>query len=277
MTGPVVRLRATDGAGLAYRDLGRADGPALVLLHSLGADGAMWAPCLPALGRAHRLLVPDSRGHGASGPATDTGPDQWVDDLETVLDDAAADQVVLVGVSLGGIQALAFAAARPGRVRALVVADSFVALAPEVAESKTRSLQEQCRTHPMSQVAAQYLADTFQVPHPPGAAAVGRSIAAMDPDSYAAAVAACFGVQVTDRLARVEAPTLVLWGDRDTKTPRALSEEIADGVDGAVLRVVPDAGHLSNIDNPDVFAAAVIGFSAEAGARPARVRAEGGN
>jgi 3-oxoadipate enol-lactonase len=106
---------------------------------------------------------------------------------------------------------------------------------------------------------------------------VRRSIAAMDPASYGAAVAACFSVQVTDRLAQVEAPTLVLWGDRDTKTPRTLSEVIADGIDGAVLRVVPDAGHLSNIDNPDAFAAAVIGFSAESGARPARVRVEGGN
>jgi pimeloyl-ACP methyl ester carboxylesterase len=106
---------------------------------------------------------------------------------------------------------------------------------------------------------------------------VRRAIAAMDPDSYVAAVAACFGVQVTDRLSQVEAPTLVLWGDRDAKTPRALSEEIAEGIDGAVLQVLPDAGHLSNIDNPDAFAAAVIGFSAESGARPARVRAEGGN
>jgi 3-oxoadipate enol-lactonase len=277
MTGPTVRLSAADGTRLVYRDLGRPDGPALVLLHSLGADGAMWEPCLRSLGREHRLLVPDTRGHGASGPTTATGPEQWVDDLEAVLDDAAAEQVALVGVSLGGIQAVSFAAARPGRVRALVVADSFVALAPEVAAAKTRGLQDQCRAHPMSQVAEQYLADTFQDPHPPGAAAVRRAIAAMDPDSYAAAVAACFGVQVTDRLARVEAPTLVLWGDRDTKTPRALSEAIADGVDGAVLQVVPGAGHLSNIDNPDAFAAAVIAFSAETGARPARVRVEGGN
>ncbi|MCU1605815.1 MAG: alpha/beta hydrolase [Modestobacter sp.] len=271
-----MRLSARDGAGLAYREDGRADGPAVVLLHSLGADGHMWDGCAPELGRDHRLVVPDSRGHGDSGPARSSSVDQWVEDLSDVLDAAGVGPVLLAGVSLGGIQAIAFAAAHPQRVRGLVVADSFAALPTDAAQSKIRGLVDHSRQEPMTAVADQYLADTFQRPYPAGAAAVRRSIAAMDAVSYAASVTACFGVQIQDRLSQVEAPTLVLWGDRDAKTPRHLSQQIADGIAGAVLEVVPDAGHLSNIDNPAAFAAAVTTFSAVCGARPARLRAEGG-
>ena len=276
MSDRTTRLSARDAAGLAYRETGSAAGPAMVLLHSLGGDGHMWDACTPALGRDHRLVIPDTRGHGASGPAATASVDQWVEDLEDVLDAAGAHQVLLVGVSLGGIQAIAFAAAHPDRVRGLVVADSFVALRPEVAEVKIRGLVDHSRQQPMHAVADQYIADTFQHPYPDGAAAVRRSIAAMDADSYAAAVQACFGVQIQDRLWQVEAPTLVLWGERDGKTPRHLSEQIADGIDGAVLEVIPAAGHLSNIDNPDAFAAAVTAFSAACGERPARLRVEEG-
>jgi pimeloyl-ACP methyl ester carboxylesterase len=267
---------ARDGLPLAYGDGGAADGPTLVLLHSLGADRAMWEPCADLLGHDHRLLIPDSRGHGASGDATAVSVDQWVDDLEDVLDNAGAGEVLLVGVSLGGIQALAFASAHPGRVLGLVVADSFAGLPQETAQTKIENLRNQALSQPMDAVADQYLADTFQQPYPAGAEAVRRSLAGMDPGSYVAAVEACFGVQIEDRLTRISSPALVLWGDRDAKTPRHLSERIVDGLHDARLAVIPDAGHLSNLDNPDAYATAVRAFSAACGARPVRVRAEGG-
>lgn len=270
-------LTADDGAVLTYEESGQPEGPVLVLLHSLGADRRMWDRCLPALAGEHRVLLPDSRGHGESGPARTASVDQWVDDLHDVLVEAGADDVVLVGVSMGGIQALAFAAAHPDSVRGVVVADSFAELAPEVAQARIADFREQCRQLPMNAVAEKYVADTFQSPYPAGAERVRDAIAGMTPESYVSAVEVCFSVQIRDRLAKVAAPTLVLWGDRDAKSPRHLSEAIADGVDGARLEVVPDAGHLSNIDNPHAFTETVLAFIAECGAQPARSRAEGGN
>ncbi len=266
-----------DGASLAYEDHGRAELGTLVLLHSLGADCRMWDGCLESLIRHQRVILPDTRGHGASSPAPTSSVDEWVVDLDDVLDAAEVDTAVLVGVSLGGMQALAYAAAHPSRVAGLVVADSFVALAPDVAQAKIHYLCDQGRRQSMADVAAQYVADTFEQPYPAGAETVRRAFAAMDSASYIAAVKACFGVQIEDRLTDVMAPTLVLWGDRDAKTPRALSEQIVAGVKDARLAVVPDAGHLSNVDNPAGFVDELTVFTTERCARPARLSAERGN
>lgn len=266
-----------DGASIAYEDHGTAELGTLVLLHSLGADGRMWDGCLESLARDHRVIVPDTRGHGASGPGISSSVDEWVDDLAGVLDAAQVDTAALIGVSLGGIQALSYAAAYPGRVAGLVIADSFVALAPDVAQAKIDYLCDQAQRHSMEEVAAQYVADTFEQPYPAGVESVRRAFAAMDSASYLAAVKACFGAQIEDRLTDVISPTLVLWGDRDSKTPRTLSEQIVAGVKDARLVVVPDAGHLSNIDNPEGFVNELTAFIIECCGLPARLTAEGGN
>lgn len=267
MSDSAVRLvPATDQTTLGYRDLDWAhDDPGcpVVLLHSLGADGHMWDACLPALTRRHRVLVPDARGHGRSGPAATATVEQWVQDLDTILTDAGTGPVLLAGVSMGGIQALAYAATHPDRVLALVVADSFAELETAVAQAKIAALAGQASSVPMPAVADQYIADTFRAPPPEGAQAVHRALAGMDPTSYAAAVRACFGVNITGLLQQVKAPTRVLWGDRDTKTPRALSEQIADRVPDADLRVIPNAGHLSNVDNPAAFVAELLQLADE--------------
>lgn len=255
---------ATDQTMLSYRDL-RSGGDSLsgtiVLLHSLGADGHMWDACLPALSRAYRVIVPDTRGHGSSAPSPTASVERWVEDLHAMLAEADTGPVLMAGVSMGGIQALAYAATYPQGVQALVVADSFAALDPAVAEAKIVAIAGQARSKPMAQVADQYVADTFRPPLPDGAEAVRRALAGMDPTSYIAAAETCFGAQITDLLHKVKAPTRVLWGERDAKTPRPLSEQIARAVPNAHLRVIRDAGHLSNADNPDAFVAEILQLS----------------
>jgi pimeloyl-ACP methyl ester carboxylesterase len=220
----------------------------------------MWDRLIEPLSRHCRLIVPDARGHGDSGPTSDASVDRWVEDLRLVLEQVEADDVVLVGVSVGGIQALAYAAAFPDRVRGLVVADSFAGLDPEVARRKIALLSDQARSRPMAEVADQYVADTFQTPVPSGAEVVRCAIAGMDPDSYLAAVEACFSADIVGRLPEVKMPTRVLWGELDAKTPRVLSEQIADGVQDGHLRVIPDAGHLSNVENPAGFLDEIVTF-----------------
>lgn len=259
-------LSGPDGCRLGYRRHGAEGGEVLVLLHSLGASGEMWDECLPRLTDAFCVIVPDTRGHGSSDASASASVEQWVGDLNTVLDAVGAEDVLLAGVSMGGIQALAYAAAYPSRVRGLVVANSFAALPPETAQARIAGFTEQARASSMQEVAESYVADTFEPPAPAGADAVRHAMAGMDSDTFIATVEACFGVQLTDRLADVKAPTLVLWGDRDTKTPRPLSETMVDLLPQATLGVVPDAGHLSNVDNPERFAAELRRFSRTLGA-----------
>jgi len=270
MTFPDPRyVTAPDGCRLAYRDVGVAGGEVLVLLHSLGVDGTMWEPCAARLTDSFRVIVPDSRGHGASGPSPQTSVGLWAEDIATVLDHAGARNSLVAGVSMGGIQALAYAAAYPGSLRGLVVADSFASLPAEIAMAKIASFTAQARTTPMAEVAAAYVADTLLEPVSPAADAVRRAMAGVDADSFAAAVDACFGVQIDDRLSDVTVPVRVLWGEHDAKTPRTLSESIVRQLELATLDVVPGAGHLSNVDNPAGFATELREFSGALRARPA--------
>ncbi|TDC46165.1 alpha/beta fold hydrolase [Actinomadura sp. KC345] len=256
--------RRTGGSpDLGYLDLGPRAADAVVLLHSLGADHRMWGAQAEALSARRRVLVPDARGHGTSGWGGPPTADIWAGDLGRVLDAADVRRAALVGVSLGGIQAVAYAAGRPDRVSAVVIADSFVELAPEVAEDRIAALAGPARRTGMGAVADSYVGGTFtRTPPPRGAQAVRAAIAGMDAEHYADSVAACFSVRIADRLADVRAPALVLWGERDAKTPRALSERIAAGIRGAELEVVPGAGHLSNMENPAAFTALVEDFLA---------------
>lgn len=258
MTTPVATSMTVAGDGrqpeISYLDVGPRSSIAVVLLHSLGADHRMWRRQIETLGADYRVIAPDSRGHGVSAGGHEPGVDAWVDDLHRVITSAGVDQIALVGLSLGGIQALAYSAAHPDRVAALVVADSFVELDDDAAQAKIATLSEQARRLGMAAAADSYLTATFTAPTlPPGAQDVRAAIAGMQVDEYVASVRACFEVRIADRLSQIAAPTLVLWGDRDAKTPRGLSERICAGIRGAQLVEVPDAGHLSSIDNPQGF------------------------
>jgi 3-oxoadipate enol-lactonase len=263
------RSRTTSGApDLAYLDSGgqsQSGGQsreALVLLHSLGTDHRLWEHCAASLAEGHRVLVPDSRGHGGSGWAGPLTVEDWVADLGRVLEHAGVDKVALIGLSMGGVQAIAYAATYPSQVRALVVADSFAELDPGTARAKTSGLV--ARTSDMKALADFYVESTFTVePLPAAAESVRDAIASMEPDAYAVSAETCFGARLDGALDRIGSPTLVLWGDRDTKTPRELSERIAGRVRSARLEVVPGAGHLSTVENPGEFTRLVCGFLTE--------------
>lgn len=252
--------RAIDG--LSYQDSGGPARRGVLLLHSLGTDHRLWDGLAPVLVPEHRVVVPDSRGHGASTWAEPLTVDAWAADVERIRVHAGLDEVAVVGLSMGGVQAIAYAAAHPERVTALVIADSFAELDPAVAWQKAAGLTS--RVDDMAALADFYVTSTFTVdPLPSGAEDVRAAIAGMRPEAYTASTETCFGVQLDHALADITAPTLVLWGDRDEKAPRELSERIAEQIPKARLGTIPAAGHLSVLENPGEFTRLVREFLAE--------------
>lgn len=260
MVHQITKGATSSGAALSYLIEGLDHAPSIVLLHSLATSGEVWTPILPVLTSTYRVIVPDARGHGASTKAPEVTVDDWVEDIERIMLDTGTDCAAFVGVSMGGIQAIAYATKYRQRVDALVVADSFAALPSQIAQDRIATLTEYARATSMPEVAARYIVDTFLDPDTLGAQVVARVMSQMDLDSYLAAVRTCFAANVEDRLAHITAPTSVLWGDRDHKTPRPLSEAIAAGIRDSRFTLIPDAGHLSNVDNPHAFAEALMSF-----------------
>jgi len=256
------RYRMTAGhPDIGYLDAGPRTARAIVLLHSLGTDHRLWQAQVAHLAGEYRVIAPDSRGHGGSAWAGPLTVQDWVSDLGRVLDHCGVRQPVLAGVSMGGVQALAFAASLPGRVHALIVADSFAELDTGTARAKTEAFVTRARADGMAAFADWYVASTFTAdPLPPAAEVVRDAMTGIGPQAFIASAEVCFGVRLGDALGRIQAPTLVLWGDRDVKTPREASESVAAGIAGAEFSVVGDAGHLANTENPGEFTRLVTGF-----------------
>ncbi|MFI6849501.1 alpha/beta hydrolase [Kitasatospora sp. NBC_00085] len=116
-----------DGRTLSYLDFGGTGRP-LVALHGHLSEGASFTDLAAALGPEWRMIAPDQRGHGDSGRAPEYTRAGYVADLLTLLDHLGIDRAVLLGHSLGAVNAFHLAAERPARVEALICVDTAVDL-----------------------------------------------------------------------------------------------------------------------------------------------------
>lgn len=224
----------------------------LLFLHSLGTDHRLWRYQREAvIGRTYGVL--DSRGHGKSTAAQSVSLEEWVEDIRRVLDDAEIPEVILCGISMGGVQAMAFANAYPERVKGLVLADTFVRIPAENQESKISGTAGKALELGMDSYVDMYLDTTLTSSETATAIRpdLRDAIAGMSEAMYAASAKACFTADVRPRFHGI--PTMVLIGEQDYKTPMQQAEEIVAAVPDARLETVPRAAHLSNVDNPKDF------------------------
>lgn len=253
-----------NGETLAYIEEGT--GPAVLFIHSLGTNSYMWRGQIAALKDRYRCIAFDCRGHGASSyNGVFTIPDV-VADLKAGLDALGVESCHVVGLSMGGPLALQFNADHPSMVRSLVIADSF-ALPREGAEDRIYATQEAVAYLSMLEYGNQYAGDRL-LPATPieTLEELAAEIAKCPPKAYVDTARDIFTRDMSGTLAGVKVPTLVLIGDQDDATPLKDSEFIRDGIEGATLGTIADAGHLSNIDNGQAFNAAISEFlDAQAG------------
>jgi pimeloyl-ACP methyl ester carboxylesterase len=255
---------------LYHRDSGT--GIPLVLLHAFPLSSAMWLAQREGLGDVCRVITPDQRGFGGS-PLGDDEPslDAAADDIAALLDAKGLDRVVLGGLSMGGYVVMAFLRRYADRVQALVLADTRAGADADAGRTKRLTMAQTLTDDPDSSVVVDevlptLLGPTTQQERP---LVVGR-VKAFAQAAPAAAVAwAQRGMAARpdsfDMLHAVGVPTLVLVGEEDGLIPPAESEAIAEAVPGARLVVLPRAGHLSALEDPDAFNAEVREFVAALG------------
>lgn len=254
---PVLQLAQLS---LSYDLAGPEGAPVVVLSNSLGTTRAMWDGVLPAL-RGYRVLTYDTRGHGGSGlgPAGTT-VDSLADDLAGLLDALGIERAHVVGVSLGGMTAQAFALRHPGRVRGLILMATSAHMPPAQRWHDRAAL---VRREGMGAIADAVVSRWF-TPHadPARIAPVREAFVAIDPEGYARACEAIAAFDLREALPGIDAPTLILAGADDPATPVAQMEEIRARIPDAELVVIPRAAHLLAAERPDVVASHLTAFLA---------------
>jgi 3-oxoadipate enol-lactonase len=245
---------------LAYQVFG--SGQALVLLHAFPFDGRMWKATAEALADRGRVIVPDLRGFGGSdlggGGVSIAG---MADDTAALLDHLGVARATVGGLSMGGYVTLAFAARHPGRLDGLILADTRAAADSEKARAgraATLALVE-------AQGVAAYLERQLAALLSPSASETVRAQVRDLGRQNAAGV--CAGIRaLRDRpdrqaeLAAIACPTLVIAGTADSLSPLDEMTAMAGRIRGARLVPIPGAGHLSNLERPAEFAAAIRDF-----------------
>lgn len=264
------RIIAPDGAALAYGLIGPAGGAPVLLCHGLGAAGAQFAADAHHFAEhGYRVLVPDLRGHGASGMPERVTPDGFAParlraDLFAMLDHAGIGQVHWVGNSLGGILGLGAAAERPDRLASLAIFGTALAL----------SLPTSGWALPLiDRVPGRRLAARLTARSTSADPAARVLIAAML-ERYDARAAA----HIVDHIRRYDlqdaalgwgGPGLVLVGGRDRAVNRALLKQLGPLRERANWHIVelPEGGHCANLDAGTAWRAALLEFWRAAGAR----------
>jgi pimeloyl-ACP methyl ester carboxylesterase len=253
---------AANGGTIHYVQEGvqGGQGPAVVLIHSLGASAQMWREQIAALKDRYTVIACDARGHGGSSEQGECTVSGSAADIKAVLDDLGVSKCHLVGISTGGPVALTFNAQWPDMVASLVLACTF-AKPVDGSKERVEATAEAIAYVSMEEFGTQYAAETLS---PSTSFDVQDELAAIisktNPKSYVQLMRSALLGDFTSALPAVKAPTLVLVGEDDGITPRPDSEFIAQSIPSATLEVIPAAGHLASLDNPAAFNAAVEAF-----------------
>jgi 3-oxoadipate enol-lactonase len=241
-------------------------GPWLTLSHSLCCDVSMWQPQLAALERRFTLLRYDTRGHGQTdAPAGAYTFDQLTDDVLGLLDALKIGRTHYCGLSMGGMIGQHLALKAPEHIGRLVLADTTSRMPAEAQPlwaERIRVAQVQGMAAHVQPTLERWFTAPWRAAHPDVMATIGTLICSTPVAGYVGCAHAIAGIDITDRLHGVQAPTLVIVGDQDIGTPPAMSEAIAAAIPGARLEMIPDASHLSNIEQAEAFNRLMLDFLA---------------
>ncbi len=253
---------------LSYNDSPNSTSQAswgVVFIHGFPFDQTMWAAQVSALKGRCRTIAYDQRGHGKT-PAT--GPylfESLVDDLIGLLDHLKLQQAVLCGLSMGGYVALRAAERNPERVKGLVLCDTKSESDPDAARLNRAKDLAAIRKDGLNAFASAFARRTLTAAtvqnNPQILAGVEKMIASNPVQGVEAAlVALATRTDTTESLAKIKAPTLILVGEQDPITPPAASQKMHERIVGSTLVQLPNASHLSNLENTEAFNAALLSF-----------------
>lgn len=238
--------------------------PHLVFINSLGTDLRIWSEVAGAFGGSIGTLAYDKRGHGLSdlGPTPYTIEDH-VDDLLGLIDHLGIEEVVLCGLSVGGLIALGLAGRRPGIVKGLVLCDTAHKIGTADGwNARIATVQKDGIAAIADMVMKLWFTPRFHAERKPALDGCRNMLARQPVAGYAATCAAIRDADYTGTAEAIAVPTLCIVGDQDGSTPPALVRSMAKIIPGSQFEVIADAGHIPCIEQPAVLVALITQFLA---------------
>jgi pimeloyl-ACP methyl ester carboxylesterase len=246
-----------NGVSISYSDSGK--GLPVLMSHGYSATQQMWRPQEAALAERCRMITWDMRGHGATDSPDDPAlysEAHTVADMAAVLDAVEVEKAVIGGLSLGGYMTLAFQNAHPERCLALILCDTGPGYRNPVAREDWNGTAEK-RALAFEERGFEALGRSPEVAQtgsghrsPQGLANAARGMLKQ------------FDSRIIEGLPHIEVPVLIIVGENDTPFLSG-SDYMAAKIPNAVKVVIPNAGHSSNIDQPEAFNRAVLDFLAQ--------------
>jgi pimeloyl-ACP methyl ester carboxylesterase len=248
--------------GIAYERVGQ--GPPMVLVHGAGDDGRAWQPQLAALSDEFTVVAWDEPGAGrSSDPPPDFTLADYASCLATLIESLALGPAHLAGISWGGTVVQELYRHRPGLAATLILADTYAGWKGSLPESEVRARVAGVR----EMLAAP--AEHFD-PTPPGLFAgdppaeflplLGEMAAGVRLERLEAQLSLMADADQRDLLPRIAVPTLLVWGELDMRSPLSVAHQFEQAIPESELVVIPGAGHISNLERPEEFNAAVREF-----------------
>ena len=246
----------------AYTLSGPEDAPVVVLSHSLGSSGVMWAPQLDLLAERYRVLNYDTRGHGGSdapaGPYTLAG---LAEDAVALLDALDIEQVHWVGLSMGGMIGQALALDHAARLRSLVLADTMAVVGADL-QPVWQGRIDMARKEGMAALwpgtAERWFTESFRARSPAALGTIREQFEATAVEGFVGCCEAIRRLDFINELGAIAMPVSIVVGEQDAGTPVPASEAMYREIVGSRLFVIPEASHLSNIEQAERFNAILM-------------------
>jgi len=237
----------------------------LLLLHGIGSQSLSFRHQLDGLSDAYAVIAWDAPGYGRSDdPVAPFSMADLADRAVELLDELEIDAAHVLGLSMGGVVAQLVYHRHPRRVRSLILADTNPGggAAPE----PERSARVRQRLEALDRLGPRRMAEQ-RAPHlvRPGAPAgliaeLASIMGEVRPAGFRSAAIALGNTNLTARLSSIGVPTLVIHGELDAIVPLETGRMLASSIPGAQLVIIPEAGHVSNQEQPAAFNSAVRDF-----------------
>ncbi len=257
-------LIKANGILLNYELTGKEGAPVVVLSHSLGSGLVMWEPQLAALEPHFRVLRYDTRGHGGSeaphGPYTF---ELLAQDLVGLLAGLGIEQAHFIGLSMGGMIGQALGLYHPARLLSLTLCDTAAANpagSREIWQERMDLVRKQGLAPLWAGTLDRWLSPEFVRQSPPLLEKIRRQFLATSVNGYVGCSQAIMGLDYLGRLGKIRTPTLIVVGEEDPGTPVSAAQALQDRISGSRLVILPQARHLSSVEQAEVFNQAVLDF-----------------